>query len=57
MTVEVRTMNLLLETHGGARHQGGATWYFFIDPAIHIFVTYLLSFVYGKAMILIHCIT
>lgn len=26
MTLEVRTVNLLLETHGGARHQGGATW-------------------------------
>ncbi|CAK9150289.1 unnamed protein product [Ilex paraguariensis] len=26
MTVEVRTVNLLLETHGGARRQGGATW-------------------------------
>lgn len=27
MTLEVRTVNLLLETHGGARRQGGATWY------------------------------
>ncbi|KAF5948784.1 hypothetical protein HYC85_014741 [Camellia sinensis] len=26
MTVEVRTVNLLLETHGGARQKGGATW-------------------------------
>ncbi|XP_027063939.2 uncharacterized protein [Coffea arabica] len=26
MTLEVRTVNLLLETHGGARRQGGATW-------------------------------
>ncbi|XP_023520415.1 uncharacterized protein LOC111783806 [Cucurbita pepo subsp. pepo] len=26
MTVEVRTVNLLLETGGGSRHQGGATW-------------------------------
>nr|XP_043620490.1 uncharacterized protein LOC122592352 [Erigeron canadensis] len=26
MTLEVRTVNLLLETHGGARHRGGATW-------------------------------
>lgn len=26
MTVEVCTVNLLLETHGGARQKGGATW-------------------------------
>ncbi|KAL8144379.1 hypothetical protein V2J09_017411 [Rumex salicifolius] len=26
MTVEVGTVNLLLETRGGARHHGGATW-------------------------------
>ncbi|KAL8237787.1 hypothetical protein R6Q59_018868 [Mikania micrantha] len=26
MTLEVRTVNLLLETHGGARRRGGATW-------------------------------
>ncbi|KAL6999390.1 hypothetical protein U1Q18_000551 [Sarracenia purpurea var. burkii] len=26
MTLEVRTVNLLLETHGGARKKGGATW-------------------------------
>ncbi|KAL7103507.1 hypothetical protein ACP275_08G183600 [Erythranthe tilingii] len=26
MTLQVRTVNLLLETHGGARHRGGATW-------------------------------
>ncbi|XP_023536640.1 uncharacterized protein LOC111797765 [Cucurbita pepo subsp. pepo] len=26
MTLEVRTVNLLLETGGGSRHQGGATW-------------------------------
>ncbi|CAK9321873.1 unnamed protein product [Citrullus colocynthis] len=26
MTVEVRTVNLLLETGGGSRRQGGATW-------------------------------
>ncbi|XP_038904052.1 uncharacterized protein LOC120090451 isoform X2 [Benincasa hispida] len=26
MTVEVRTVNLLLETGGGSQHQGGATW-------------------------------
>lgn len=26
MTVQVRTVNLLLETHGGARDRGGATW-------------------------------
>ncbi|KZV56427.1 hypothetical protein F511_00424 [Dorcoceras hygrometricum] len=26
MTLEVRTVNLLLETHGGARQRGGATW-------------------------------
>ncbi|KAK2984790.1 hypothetical protein RJ640_004615, partial [Escallonia rubra] len=26
MTLEVRTVNLLLETHGGSRRQGGATW-------------------------------
>ncbi|KAG8365037.1 hypothetical protein BUALT_Bualt18G0061300 [Buddleja alternifolia] len=26
MTLEVQTVNLLLETHGGARHRGGATW-------------------------------
>ncbi|XP_059662531.1 uncharacterized protein LOC132308464 isoform X2 [Cornus florida] len=26
MTVEVHTVNLLLETHGGARQRGGATW-------------------------------
>ncbi|KAL3508536.1 hypothetical protein ACH5RR_027937 [Cinchona calisaya] len=26
MSLEVRTVNLLLETHGGARSQGGATW-------------------------------
>ncbi|KAF8414078.1 hypothetical protein HHK36_002077 [Tetracentron sinense] len=26
MTLEVGTVNLLLETHGGARRQGGATW-------------------------------
>ncbi|XP_058072714.1 uncharacterized protein LOC131221470 [Magnolia sinica] len=26
MTLEVGTVNLMLETHGGARHQGGATW-------------------------------
>ncbi|KAI3506377.1 hypothetical protein L1887_28735 [Cichorium endivia] len=26
MTLEVRTINLLLETHGGARCRGGATW-------------------------------
>lgn len=27
MTVQVGIVNLLLETHGGARHQGDATWY------------------------------
>ncbi|PWA56832.1 hypothetical protein CTI12_AA415010 [Artemisia annua] len=26
MTLEVRTVNLLVETHGGARRRGGATW-------------------------------
>ncbi|KAL8506128.1 hypothetical protein ACS0TY_017115 [Phlomoides rotata] len=26
MTVQVRTVNLLLETHGGGRQRGGATW-------------------------------
>lgn len=26
MTVQVRTVNLLLETHGGGQHRGGATW-------------------------------
>uniref|UniRef100_A0A0E0H6B6 Uncharacterized protein n=1 Tax=Oryza nivara TaxID=4536 RepID=A0A0E0H6B6_ORYNI len=26
MTVQVGIVNLLLETHGGPRHQGGATW-------------------------------
>ncbi|KAL3850820.1 hypothetical protein ACJIZ3_012702 [Penstemon smallii] len=26
MTLQVRTVNLLLETHGGARRRGGATW-------------------------------
>ncbi|KAG5546383.1 hypothetical protein RHGRI_018535 [Rhododendron griersonianum] len=26
MTVEVHTVNILIETHGGARHKGGATW-------------------------------
>nr|GLL22599.1 uncharacterized protein LOC109188219 isoform X1 [Ipomoea trifida] len=26
MTLEVHTVNLLLETHGGARRRGGATW-------------------------------
>ncbi|GAA0141357.1 hypothetical protein LIER_02516 [Lithospermum erythrorhizon] len=26
MTLEVRTVNLLLETHGGMRHKGGASW-------------------------------
>ncbi|CAI9088507.1 OLC1v1022843C1 [Oldenlandia corymbosa var. corymbosa] len=26
MTLEVGTVNLLVETHGGARRQGGATW-------------------------------
>ncbi|XP_023747885.1 uncharacterized protein LOC111896095 isoform X1 [Lactuca sativa] len=26
MTLEIRTVNLLLETHGGARRRGGATW-------------------------------
>ncbi|KAI3789419.1 hypothetical protein L2E82_02214 [Cichorium intybus] len=26
MTLEVQTVNLLLETHGGARRRGGATW-------------------------------
>ncbi|CAI9784176.1 unnamed protein product [Fraxinus pennsylvanica] len=26
MTVQVRTVNLLLETHGGVRGRGGATW-------------------------------
>lgn len=29
MTLEIRTVNLLLETSGGGRHQGGATWYLF----------------------------
>lgn len=27
MTVQVGIVNLLLETHGGVRRQGGATWY------------------------------
>lgn len=27
MTLEVGTVNLLLETHGGARQRGGAAWY------------------------------
>ncbi|CAN4102772.1 unnamed protein product [Withania somnifera] len=26
MTLQVHTVNLLLETHGGARHRGGASW-------------------------------
>lgn len=26
MTIQVRTVNLLLETHGGGRRRGGATW-------------------------------
>ncbi|KAL2496190.1 hypothetical protein Fot_39947 [Forsythia ovata] len=26
MTIQIRTVNLLLETHGGVRHRGGATW-------------------------------
>lgn len=26
MTVEIHTVNLLLETRGGAQGQGGATW-------------------------------
>ncbi|KAG9159588.1 hypothetical protein Leryth_013568 [Lithospermum erythrorhizon] len=26
MTLQVRTVNLLLETHGGMRHKGGASW-------------------------------
>lgn len=26
MTLQVHTVNLLLETHGGARRQGGASW-------------------------------
>lgn len=28
MTIEISTVNLLLETRGGARRQGGVTWYF-----------------------------
>ncbi|XLU61327.1 hypothetical protein S245_020536, partial [Arachis hypogaea] len=26
MTIQIQTVNLLLETHGGARPQGGAAW-------------------------------
>lgn len=26
MTVEIRTVNLLIETRGGARQEGGASW-------------------------------
>lgn len=30
MTVQVGIVNLLLETHGGSRRQGDATWYLLI---------------------------
>jgi hypothetical protein len=30
MTIQVGIVNLLLETHGGARRQGDATWYILV---------------------------
>ncbi|KAL5548246.1 hypothetical protein UlMin_003477 [Ulmus minor] len=41
MTVEIRTVNLLLETRGGARSQGGATW---VSPLASITIRNLLLY-------------
>ncbi|POO00472.1 UHRF1-binding protein 1-like [Trema orientale] len=41
MTVEIRTVNLLLETRGGARQQGGASW---VSPLASITIRNLLLY-------------
>ena len=43
MTVQVGIVNLLLETHGGARRQGDATWYILMTY-LHIrFIFFLMT--------------
>jgi len=37
MTVQVGIVNLLLETHGGSRRQGDATWYLLIFDYLSAF--------------------
>ena len=37
MTVQVGIVNLLLETHGGPRRQGDATWYLLIFDYLNDF--------------------
>ena len=37
MTVQVGIVNLLLETHGGPRRQGDATWYLLIFDYLSTF--------------------
>lgn len=41
MTIEISTVNLLLETRGGARQQGGATW---VSPLASITIRNLLLY-------------
>ncbi|XP_024027440.1 uncharacterized protein LOC21395142 [Morus notabilis] len=41
MTIEISTVNLLLETRGGARRQGGATW---MSPLASITIRNLLMY-------------
>lgn len=41
MTIQVSTVNLLLETRGGARHEGAAAWYVLI-----VFTSFVLTLGY-----------
>jgi hypothetical protein len=46
MTIQVGIVNLLLETHGGARHQGDATWYILVIQFFFLTTNGAKKFIY-----------
>lgn len=49
MTVQVGTVNLMLETRGGSRREGGATWYtFFFANSVNLIFFVVLKIIIVK---------